>query len=214
MYVAQIILPQAEVPNEKKGVSLKPNMALANQIFSLLHNNAYIVRPNYKFALGFPEMTQNNLGRVIQVFSNSKNDLIKHIKTNKLYNLITGYCSIKIVEVSKKMLENSNTYTIKKTKDDYVVSLSEIKRIIKRNKSKSKILDMHKQGLSAEDIHKAIKKENQPKKCFLYYKTKNNRNCIFFLEKIKANKKINNLDIEKTNSFGMYKELYLPNIIL
>ncbi|WP_457744444.1 type I-F CRISPR-associated endoribonuclease Cas6/Csy4 [Sulfurimonas sp.] len=210
MFVAQITFPQTTILNETKGVSLKPDMALVNQVFSLLHLNAFRVDKEYKYIVGFPLLQKDNIGRVLHLFSEKESDLKKHIKTEKLYNLLTGYCNIKIVKLTENILKEQKRYQIRKTKDDNFISLSKIKRTIKRGSANSKIVEFHKQGLNAIAIQSKLKKENQ--KSWLFYKNSKNNNCSFFLEKIKSEKEVA-LDTTKVNGFGLSRDIVLPDII-
>ena len=212
MYVAQITLPVVD-KESSKGFSAQPNMYVANQIFGLLHTNAYLVERNYKYCLGFPELSNNSFGTVMQIFASDLDELKKLLKTDRLYEIITDYCNVKFVKVNLKFLQKKDVknYKIKRTKDDYCISKSEIRRIIKRGNDKSEIVEKTKNGMSVDEIHDEIKAQKNNKKSYLLYKTKNGDNAIFFFKKEYCDGDVNFQ--KNVNSFGLSNDIVLPEII-
>lgn len=201
MYVAQIKLP---VINKD---------TVINRIFGLLHRNAYKVNRDYKYCLGLPNLSDKDLGTIMQVFSSDLNDLKKLLKTNGLYEIIVDYCNVKFVEVDLDFLKKKNvkSYVIKRTKDDSCISFSKIKRIIKRGNEKSEIVKKAKSGMSAKDIYDEIKNQKNSTKSYVMYKTTKGDNAVFFLSKEYCSKDV---DFQKNvNSFGLSSDIVLPEII-
>ena len=212
MYVAQITLPVVD-KESSKGFSAQPNMYVANQIFGLLHTNAYLVERNYKYCLGFPELSNNSFGTVMQIFASDLDELKKLLKTDRLYEIITDYCNVKFVKINLELLKKNKirNYKIKRTKDDYCISISEIKRIIKRGNEKSEIVKMSKNGKSINEIYDEIKAQKNNKKSYLQYKTKDGGNAVFFLKKEYCNEDVNFQ--AKSNGFGLSNDIILPEIV-
>ncbi len=212
MYVAQIKLPIVN-KESNRGFSVQPDMSVANQIFGLLHKNAYQVDREYKYCLGFPELSDKNFGTVIQVFSSDLNDLKKLLKTDGLYEIIADHCNVKFTKINLEFLQKKEvkSYKIKKTKDDFSISKSKIRRMIKRGKENSKIVQKAKSGMSVHEIYDEIKAQKDNKKSYLQYKTKNGRNAVFFFKKEYCK---NDIDFQKNvNSFGFSSDIVLPEII-
>lgn len=212
MYVAQITLPVVDKENSK-GFSNQPDMYVTNQIFGLLHKNAYLVDKKYKYCLGFPELSNTKFGTIIQVFSSNLDELKKLLKTDVLYETIADHCNVKFVKVNLELLKNKDikTYKIKRTKDDCCISISEIKRIIKRGSETSEIVKKAKNGMSIGEIYDEIKSQKNNKKSYLQYRTEAGDNAIFFLEKKYCNENINFQ--AKTNSFGLSNDIVLPEVV-
>ena len=212
MYVAQIKLPIVD-KKSNRGFSAQPDMSVVNRIFGLLHKNAYQVDREYKYCLGFPELSDKNFGTVIQVFSSDLNDLKKLLKTDGLYEIIADHCNVKFTKINLELLQKKDvkSYRIKRTKKAICISKSEIKRIIKRGNEKSEIVEKIKNGLSVHEIYDEIKAQKDSKKSYLQYKTKNGDNAVFFLKKEYCK---NDIDFQKNvNSFGLSSDIVLPEII-
>ena len=212
MYVAQIILPTVD-KESSRGFSAQPDMYVANKIFGLLHTNAYQVDRNYKYSLGLPELSDKSFGTIMQVFSSDLDDLKKLLKTDGLYEIIANNCSVKFVKVDLDLLKKKGikNYRIKRTKDEYSISKSEIRRIIKRGNEKSEIVKKAKNGMSVDAIYEDIQSQKDNKKSYLLYKTKNRNNAVFFLKKENSIEDVNFQ--AKSNGFGFSIDTILPELI-
>jgi len=201
MYVIKIILPENKIYKSKKS-ELTPDRVLIQSIFTQLHLNQYKAGNNYKYILDFPKFKKNNIGNQINIFAKTKEELLKHIKSDKLYRLITDNCEIKIEAVN--INENTKYHIIKTAKQKSGLEISKIKRLIKRGKGK--ISDMYKNGLNIQEISDILSRDdtNPEYTQFIKYNSKENKNTAYFYLKVEDSKieKDDILDFNKVNSFG------------
>jgi len=215
LYVVQITIPFNELT---KSVD---NVVIGN-IFKEAHRSQFIVSDEYKYILGFPEANRNSIGTIVQIFAKNKEDLIKHIKDDNLYSFITDYCSFSIIDIEYNSLKNIDTYSLKTSQEDNYLSLSRIKRLIKRSKNTGKsslIYDMFKNGKSEIEIYNIIKEKNNNIRTnpYIKYTSTSSDNFSIFIKSINRDERDSNiidmLDNNDVNSFGMNNNIILPKIV-
>lgn len=201
MYCFQITLPHAQHEGSENTKEIhRPDNFIINIIFEELHGKQYLCGDNFKYAIGFPEITEDSLGRTMQIFTQKKEDIQKLFKINeKLFNVVSNYCKdFKTVEIIN--IEKYPQYALKFNKSRYKTSLSKVKRAIKR--ADGEIFKMSKSMSPDEIVHKInTQKENKERHLpFVKYESKSNNNKIsFFVEKQNVDFAF---DINKFNNFG------------
>ena len=158
MYVAKILVPEI-LTKGINGVKLKPDRVLIESIFTFLHLNQHQVGREYKYILDFPKFKETNIGNQINIFAKNKEDLISHIKTQKLYRLITDNCKLKIEEVISP--DTTDFHKLKISKESKGLGLSKIKRLIRREQGE--VYKMHLKGLSLKEISDILLKDDNKK---------------------------------------------------
>ncbi|MEA2019228.1 MAG: hypothetical protein U9N59_12340 [Campylobacterota bacterium] len=210
MYVAKILLP-ATVKGEGDKTQLTPDRVLIESIFTHLHTEQFKAGKNYKYILDFPRFKDKNIGNQINIFSKTKEGLINHIKSEKLYRLITDNCQLKIepVETSK----DTKYHRLKIAKESSGLGLSKIKRLIKREKGE--VYAMYKRGMSLDEIAIKLSKDEKGEKYnqFIRYNSRENAHKAYFYIKpfeVDSNS-MEILDFNKINSFG-FGDTAIPHI--
>lgn len=207
MYCIQINLPAVnDGSGTKKNVV---NRIILEQLISALHKEQYKVNKDYKYILGFPELTEKSFGMILHIFSKNKDDLYKHLKCEKVLRIIGDYCSFKIIELNDKILNSTDSYSLKRGKKNAGIGLSQVKRFIERKSGEAYKLSL--EGFSMEDIVEKFK-QNKKVPQYIKYLTSTGNIAYFFYESIKKNDLII-LNFEDSSSFGYSKSSILPKTV-
>jgi len=213
LYIAQIIIPYNKLT---KSVD---NVVIGN-IFKEAHRSQCNVNNDYKYVLGFPELSRENMGTVLQIFAKDRNELVSHIKNPELYGFISDYCSFSLIDIKYSELKNINTYSLKTSREDNYLSLSRIKRLIKRGETSNKeslVYDMFKSGKSEVEIYELIKEKNRDIKTspYIQYTSTSKNNISLFFKSIDKGEGDSNIIemLSNVNSFGLNDNIILPKIV-
>jgi len=197
MYVMKILLLEVTTLDGGKSSNI-PDRVFIETIFDLLHTSQHFVSPDYKYIIDFPALSSDSLGMQLNLFSEKKEDLTKHIKIGKLKRLILDNCLVEIEEVNK--LIDYECHNIKVSKEEEGLGLSKIKRLIKRKNGE--VYSLFMKGMSENEIFNKLKQDlKSSKKQFIRYKSKNNQKIAhLFIESKETSSCI--FDFNKVNSFG------------
>jgi len=160
MYIAKIYIENNEDYD-------KTDLFKLQSLVNVLHNSAFKVRRDYKFAITLPELSNENMnfGNELLVYANSKIDLLKHLKQSEVKDILSNI-NYEILEVKK---ENIKFYisTFKRTYGKKATP-SAVKKTLKWLEGKKdyvfeegtynyKVKKLYEEGKSIEEIARALK---------------------------------------------------------
>lgn len=160
MYVAKIYIENNEDHN-------KTDLFKLQSLINALHNSAFKVKEDYKYAITLPELSNENMtfGNEVLVYSNSKIDLLEHLEKQEVKSVLSNL-NYEILEVKD---ENIKFYisTFKRTYGKKATP-SAVKKALKWLEDKKdcifeegtynyKVKKLHEEGKTVEEIARALK---------------------------------------------------------